>query len=403
MAIPRPAGIGIGRMLLLITALSFIGILLYNYYKNSYSGYTSVPEDMQINYIPTDFDYELDEENALAILANPHRYRKEFEQLIYDFNLSLLHHVANRMNMADSLKVQLEPEYRKHHAYLKALYFDDFIALRDTSANLYEAWYENNQISAVEVLNEVASKYTCFLINHVIMTLLKAEGGKLIVRGKEVDTPCGIAMTEALRPMIDRLQNRAAIADFSRSKGLIEEKVEKIIAELATMEVRDKKAINKQLQTKIWGYAISSTDIEVSAISLLKVGFKLDQFFDIRLRPETKVVTLTLPNPTILSHEVYPKVDKLDIGWLREVQGVDLNKNFNMLRAEFRREAMESDIFNKSKEQVIELMNLMFKPVIAGINPNYKLKIRFKQIQSEPIHQAAATSETENIETGVID
>ena len=48
-------------------------------------------------------------------------------------------------------------------------------------------------------------------------------------------------MTEGLRPMIKRMQEKAAIADFSRSKGLMEERVEKAIAELATMEVRDKK------------------------------------------------------------------------------------------------------------------------------------------------------------------
>ncbi len=392
---------GIGRTLLFIAVLSLLAILLYKYYQNNYSDFTSVPKEMQINYIPAEFDYQLEEENALAILSNPHRYRREFDQLVYDFNLSLLYHVANRMALPDSLKMQLNTEYDKHHDYLKGLYFKDFVSIRDTSANLYEAWYDNNGTGAVEVLNEVASKYTCFLVNHVITTLLQADGGKLIVKGKKVDTPCGIAMTEGLRPMIKRLQERAAIDDFSRSKGLIEEKVEKIIAELATMEVRDKKAISKQLQTKIWGYSVSSTDIEVSAISLLKVGFKLDSYFDIHLSPKSKLVTITLPNPSILSHEVYPKIDKLDIGWLREVGELDLNKNFNMLRAEFRRDAMDSKVFERSQEQAVELMNLLFKPVVAGLNPRYKLKVRFKSIPDQkPDTYSQPLEEAANIETG---
>ena len=67
---------------------------------------------------------------------------------------------------------------------------------------------------------------------------------------------------------------------------------------------------------------ISSTDIEVSAISILKVGFKIDQYFDLKLNTKNKIVTVTLPEPTVLSHEVYPRIDKLDIGWFREIEKI---------------------------------------------------------------------------------
>ncbi|MEL6865092.1 MAG: DUF4230 domain-containing protein, partial [Bacteroidota bacterium] len=302
-----------------------------------------------------------------------------FNSLVRDFNLSMLHHVANRMNLSDSLKLLIEGAYEEHHPYLRQLYFNDFVSIRDTSANLYEAWYSNEGGGAVEVFNEVAAKYTCFLVNHVIMSLVEAEDGILNVKGRKIDTPCGIAMTEALRPLIKRLQDRAAIQDFAKSRGMMEEKVEKVIAELATVEVRDKKGLSKQLQTKIWGFSVSSTDIEVTAISNLKMGFKLDTYFDIKLNSKSKWVTVTLPAPVILSHEVYPKIDKLDIGWLREVKTIDLNKNFNLLRAEFRRDALNSDIRSRAKKQAEELITMLFQPVIAGLNEDYKLRVRFKE------------------------
>ena len=149
-----------------------------------------------------------------------------------------------------------------------------------------------------------------------------------------------IALQESLKPIIRRLEQTASIKDFSSSKGMLEEKVEKAIAELATMEVRDRKGLNKQLQTKIWGYAVSSTDIEVSAISVLKVGFKLDDFFEIKLDEGRKRIYVNLPAPKVLSHEVYPKIDKLEVGWMRELSNEDFNKNFNVLRQEFRRDAI---------------------------------------------------------------
>ena len=363
---------------MLIVAISLVGMILFKKFVSP-PGYSNVPKEIQVNYIPSDFEINIDEENALAILSNPQRYRREFNDLVYEINLSILYHVANRMNLSEADKGRIREEYEKHHPYLRNLYYHDFVALKDTTSNLYQTWYDNEGANAIEVLREVASKYTCFLVTQIITTLVPTKGGSIYAKGQSVDTPCGVAMQEALNPLLNRLKEKAAIEDFSRSRGLLQEKVEKAIAELATMEVRDKKGLNKQLQTRVLGFAVSSSDIEVSAISILKVGFKLDEYFDINLNPKTGIVTITLPEPTILSHEVYPKIDKLDIGWLREVKSVDLNKNFNALRAEFRREALESDVMDKARAQAVELMNTMFTPAIKGMNSRYNLRVQFRQ------------------------
>jgi len=153
--------------------------------------------------------------------------------------------------------------------------------------------------------------------------------------------------------------------------------------------VRDKKGINKQLQTKIWGFSVSSSDIEITAISILKVGFRLNDYFDVTLNAKSGTVTVTLPEPQVLSHEVYPKIDKLDIGWLREVKGVNLNQSFNVLREEFRRDAIESDIMEKAKTQAAELMDTMFGPMISSMNKRYKLKVRFRENSQQPDEEPA--------------
>ena len=62
----------------------FVAIVLYRYYGTSGKGgigggeYTDIPEEYQINYQPADFKPNVDEETALAIMSNPHRYRREF-------------------------------------------------------------------------------------------------------------------------------------------------------------------------------------------------------------------------------------------------------------------------------------------------------------------------------------
>ncbi len=382
----RPAAAGgtsMGRMIvgvLIFSLLLWFGWKQFGHLLPSGVGgdYTYIPEEMQITYVPVDFKANLDEEEVLKILSNPNANRRAFNDMVYNLNMSILTHVGKRMNLPDSLSVQLEGEYRKHHSYLRSLYLSDILKLRDTTAATYEQWYANDATKAVDALNEVSAKYTCFLVNQVILTLVKSQDGMLAGKGARVDTPCSMAMQEALQPMIGRLQERAAIRDFSRSKGLMEERVERVIAELATLEIRDKKAMSKELKTKFLGYNVSSTEIELSAISLMKVGFKLDEYFDVKIDSRRKNVIVTVPQPKILSHEVYPRVDKLDVGWMRELQGKDFNKNFNALRAEFRREAIESDAFDKSRVQAKELLGAMLGPMVAGINKKYDLIIRFK-------------------------
>jgi hypothetical protein len=378
-------GTSLSKVLLYTLFFGICILLFYNYFNNtdlSFSNgenYTSIPKEMQIKYIPAEFDFRIDDETTLAILTNPERYQREFNDLIYNFNLSMLNHVATRMDLPDSVKMEIEPAYQKQHPFLRQMYYNDFLKLRDTSANIYESWYGNNFNSATEALNEVASNYSCYLVNQIIMNLVISTGGKIAGTGNSVETPCMIALQESLKPMIRRLEQKATIKDFSSSKGMLEEKIEKAIAELATMEIRDRKGLNKQLQTKIWGYSISSTDIEVSAISVLKIGFRLDKFFEIKLDEGRKRVYVSLPAPQVLSHEVYPKIDKLDVGWMRELSNEDFNKNFNVLRQEFRRDAIEGRAFDKAKDQADELMKLMLSPIIIQLKGNYKLVIRYQE------------------------
>ncbi len=372
------------KQILLLALVVVAGYLIYNTFFGDglFSGFLSNPKEVRLTYVDSGFQPNLDEEATLRILSEPEKYRKEFDDLVYNFNISLLYHVANRMALPDSLKRRLEPEYKIHHDYLKNLYYNDFIVLKDTSATLYENWYNDNANSAVQLFNEVAGKYTCFFVTQIMATLLKANGGRLMAKGKDVDSPCGIALSEGLHPMVERLRKKAEIMDFSASRGLLKEKVRKGVAELATYELRSKLAIDKTLQYKIFGFSISETDIRVEAISVVKTGFKLDQFFDVTFSPKKGVVFVTLPPPTILSHEVYPRVDKLDVGFLAGITGDEMNRNFNELRRQFRQDALEKEhVLEKAEARADSVMQLIMGPVVKSINRNYKLQVRFQQAQ----------------------
>ncbi len=386
---PASSGFSVGRLLLYMVFTAGAGAILFNYYQKNVKEYTHDPEEVTLRYQDHDFKANIDEDNALAILSNPRRYQREFNDLIYQVNSQLVNHTARRMGLPDTLRVRALEQYKDIHPQIKEMYWKDFVTIKDTTSNLYQQWYNNEYQSATEAVNIVASKYTCFFINQIFDTVLKTKEGRIFIKGKKINTPCGVALTEALAPMMAKLKERAAIDDFTSSEGMIEERVESAIAELATMEVRDKKGLSKRLQTKVFGFEVSSTDVQVSAISMMKVGFKLDRYFDVTLDKKRKKLVVTLPEPEILSHEVYPKFDKLDVGWLREVENIELNKNINALRIAFREDANQSDIFDKSKTQAKGLMDLLLTPVVGQLNGKYALEVRFKQIDLQPLGKPA--------------
>jgi hypothetical protein len=379
---------GMGKQIILLLLVTVAGIFAYKSVFGDGGGLANLfqsPKEVKLTYVPSDFNPNLDEEATLRILSQPEAYKREFNDLVYNFNVALLHHVANRMALPDSLRRRLEPEYQRHHEYLKDLYYNDFVTLKDTSATLYETWYNDNSNQATQLFNEVAGKYTCFFVTQIMATLLKAEGGRLFAKGKNVDTPCAIAIQEGLHPMVERLRKKAEIIDFSASRGLLKEKVRKGIAELATYELRSRLALDKTLQYKFLGFSISETDIRVEAISVVKAGFKLDEYFDVTFSPKKSTVFITLPQPTILSHEVYPKVDKLDVGFLAGISGDEMNRNFNELRRQFRQEAIENEkVLEKAKMRADSVMKMLMGPTIKGMGRSMKMEVRFQNSQNAP-------------------
>lgn len=382
----------LGSQLVLLALIVVAALVVYNLFmtpdRGRSPGISKSAKEIQLNFVPSDFKPNLDEKATLQILTQPQRYRREFNDLVYNTNLSLLYHVANRMGFPDTLRYKLEGEYKKHHEYLSNLYFHDFVQLKDTSASMYETWYNDEANQAVELFNEVAGKYTCFFVTQITSVLLQAGSTRLYGKGKTADNPCAIAVDEGLRPMVARLRKQADIVDFSQSQGLLKQRVRRSIAELATYEYQSQLGLDKTLNYKILGVNVSGTDIRIEAVSILKAGFKLDRQFDVSLVPSQNKVVVTLPSPVVLSHEVYPRIEKLDVGFLAGIKSEELNAGFNELRRQFRREAIEEErVLDRARMRADSVMQLILGPTVRAMGKQYRMELRF---------DAAPTSITED-------
>ena len=68
---------------------------------------------------------------------------------------------------------------------------------------------------------------------------------------------------------------------------------------------------------------------------------------------------------------------------MREVEEINLNESFNLLREEFRKDAFDSDIMDKAKGQAVDIMNTMFAPLFSAMNNKYQLRVKFRQNEEE--------------------
>lgn len=381
---PHPA---MGKVIIFVLSASILLVLAVKFWprhsggsvRNKVGISTRIPQEIQVSYLPADFTFALDEEDAIAIITQPLRYKKDFDRLVNNINLAILEHVSNRMNLPEATRLQIRQEYQKSHPYLRNLYYQDFISLRDSTSVLAQRWYSKEAGTATRLLQEVSAKYTCFLVNQIMATVLETEGGRFYGEGIKVETPCGIAIQQALNPLLKRLEASAAIHDFSQSKNLLEERIERDIIELATYELQSKKGLSKQLKTRLLGLNVSTSNLEISAVSVMKIGFDLSNYFSVSLNPGEQVVVITLPPPRILSHAVYPNADKLQIGWMREISEADLNRAFEALREEFVREAQREGGFSKARQHAQKVMELMLEPVVTAFNPDYSIRVTFQE------------------------
>ena len=167
------------------------------------------------------------------------------------------------------------------------------------------------------------------------------------------------------------------------------EKSEQYISELATVKITERKGINKQLFTKIFGFNISSTEIEITALSIMKVGFDLERKFNIEIDAAKKEIVVQLPEPSVLSHEVSPRVDKLDIGIIKGLDNTDLNENISKLRNAFTESSYTEDVRLMAKEKASETLGNFISPILNTLPSGFKIVLEFDTAMSRNM-----TSET---------
>ncbi|MFM7154954.1 MAG: hypothetical protein ACKOZV_12620, partial [Bacteroidota bacterium] len=86
-----------GQQVVLVLLICVALVLLYNIFfsagSTSLTSFFQPSKEVKLTYVPSDFNPNLDEEATLRVLAQPDVYAKEFDDIVYHFNVNLLYHV----------------------------------------------------------------------------------------------------------------------------------------------------------------------------------------------------------------------------------------------------------------------------------------------------------------------
>ena len=95
-----------------------------------------------------------------------------------------------------------------------------------------------------------------------------------------------------------------------------------------------------------------------------------------------KEIIVELPAPTILSHDVSPRIDKLDIGIIEGLDNIELNENISKLRNAFIESSYTEDVRLMAKEKANETIRNFIAPLLSTLPGDYKVVLAFDESES---------------------
>lgn len=336
--------------------------------------YIEISEEVDFKLIK---NFDKDIESNIEIISNPITNESKLFDLFRKINISIFNHICERINITGNIKNEIIKTYERKHRHLFNMFYDDLINSRENEPSLYDEWYEEYRYKSLTNFSECFKKNISFYISHVFATVIKtAKLPTIFNNGKRISLG-GIGLNEIFNPLIKKVKIQAAINDFSLAKGLLNLEVTKEISELCTYEIRDRKGLNKEIMAKILGIPFQKVVTEISAISIMKIGIDLNSDIDFYI--DGDLLVIELPEPKILTHEVYPKFDNFFLAWSGEFKVSHLNKMLNELRVEFRRVALENNCFEISKTKTESIINQTLIKLLKKFNLVFKVKIRFSR------------------------
>ncbi|MCE7993380.1 MAG: hypothetical protein HEP71_15445 [Roseivirga sp.] len=319
--------------------------------------------------------------NSLAEITSdgPGRDSPGLEDNFKKINKQFISYLANTYYLSNQERELLLQRYDASHTDIYRASFEDFVDLNnETFIEDEEVLFTQNNFTSVSNFEGVLGKGACLAMGLFTGSVVDVPVNSLFLSVAK-ENFCETIATAAFLPLIEELKRQAIIKDYEQSTIRIKSQIQRLVAELATSEVKKQTTVEKDFVTKVDWLITTTTswaDVDIDATSVTKAGFKLQEYFELVFDHEHKVIEVHLGKPQILSHEVNYQARNLDDGWAVSIKPEMVNQVINEARDILYDHALNnSNLLDKSWENAQVVIKTIFQPIVLSTPEPYIVKL----------------------------
>lgn len=299
-----------------------------------------------------------------------------FERTVFEINDALVSYAIERFDIDRQKASALKDDLQDSRIDIAAEYFRDMHRLLKTPEFMPP---ENYVLSfrtycSVRALSRVLSSHVCTIAGLIVS--LSVGTPVASVASVASQQPCEILLAEALLPIIQELQNHALIQDQMNMRLEITEHIRKMIMELAVVEDSYRARCGFDPKREIRFFFDSTAHLDMEVFGEVKAGFDLASSFSVSMDERTQSVTVTLPQPQILSVDVVPVIQNIQNGWAMKITEDEINQGYSILRERIVDNAINSGILASAEERGRQAVSAILGPMLDNPFFSYDLYVQ---------------------------
>lgn len=312
-------------------------------------------------------------------------YSEPFKQYVKKANAEIFELVAESLNLEPSLKAEVQELYESRSEDLNESIYNQLLeenkSILDDND---EKVFKDSTYRCAENLEKVLSRNICSIAGYIFTLATAQDAGNGTV-GTFWGKSCEFVLETALKPLAEKIKEKAIIKDYSHSIASLKKHLRDNILELATIE--DQLEINweQSYRRTLFNIPISESNLDMKVKSRVKAGFNLKNSFEVKFNHSKKTILLVLPEPEILTIELNHKIIEMKMGLLRKIGEDELNKVLQDIRNLTHNQAIRKGILEKARQNSQIVINTLISPILMETDYRYKIKVEFtRQTPSTP-------------------
>ncbi len=305
----------------------------------------------------------------------PSQFHK-FSEALYLIHKEATEFTLEELNLPHEIRSKVFRDLSQNKPELANYYLKELSKIEPYAIT---TWGEEQVLSypyytSVDKFAEVASANITFVLNTFLGFITHGVANKITLAA--ATKPFQVILYQALLPIVEKLRNEALLLDHVNARIKIKKHLRKLIAQLATVE--DKFTSEDEIHpTRKFLIFTSRADILCHSTATVKAGFDLIKKFIVDIDTDLKIVKVYLPNPEILSFDVYTVYKSIEDGFLIDADETHLNELQSLIRRRLRQVALQSGILDSARKNAEEIVERILRPMMQTPYFNYKVRIYF--------------------------